>query len=167
MVEADLDAVVEVTKEKEKTKLFKEVVVGGTNTPLGDVTMAGKYSSLPKSDQPVTAKRMSKKSDRRLNFFCMTKNVENLRYKVTYTLIGTYIRYMKNHTVIGKFMGIWLSEKEQMVWIKSRWKVKGDIELKLGSKGLFTVIFSFTEDINKVFDARAYLFNSIGFHLRF
>jgi hypothetical protein len=60
--------------------------------------------------------------------------VENPRYEVTLPLVGDYIQYMKDHTVIGKFMGIWPSEKALMVWIKSRWKVKGDISLKLGPK---------------------------------
>jgi hypothetical protein len=54
-----------------------------------------------------------------------------------------------------------------MVWIKSRWKVKGDISLKLGSKGFFTMIFTCSEDRNKVFDEGPYFFNSTGLHLRY
>jgi hypothetical protein len=54
-----------------------------------------------------------------------------------------------------------------MLWIKSRRKFKGDIDLKLESKGLFTLIFSCTKDIDKVFDEGPYFFNSIGLHLRY
>jgi hypothetical protein len=42
---------------------------------------------------------------------------------------------MKDHALIGKFMGIWPSEKALQIWIKSHWKVKGQIDLQLGSKG--------------------------------
>ena len=73
---------------------------------------------------------------------------------------------MNDHAV-RKFMGIWPSEKALMVWIKSRWKVKGDISLKLGSKVLFILIFTYSEDRNKVFDEGLYFFNSERLHLRY
>jgi hypothetical protein len=38
-------------------------------------------------------------------------------------------------------MGIWTSEKTLVSWIKSKWKPKGQVDLKLGSKGFFTTIF--------------------------
>jgi hypothetical protein len=37
----------------------------------------------------------------------------------------------------------------------------------LESKGLFTLIFSYTKDIDKVFYEGPYLFNSVGLHLRY
>jgi hypothetical protein len=46
-----------------------------------------------------------------------------------------YIQWMKDHALIGKFMGIWPSERALQIWIKSHWKVKGKIDLQLGSKG--------------------------------
>jgi hypothetical protein len=33
-------------------------------------------------------------------------------------------------------------KKSLMGWVNSRWKVKGQVDLKLGSKGFFTTIFS-------------------------
>jgi len=57
---------------------------------------------------------------------------------------------MKDHALIGNFMGIWPLEKALMVWVKSRWKVKGDMEIKLGLKGFFTVIFTCSEDRNHI-----------------
>jgi hypothetical protein len=56
---------------------------------------------------------------------------------------------MKDHAVIEKFMGICPSEKALMVWEKSRWKVKGEMDLNLGYKGFFTLFFSCTEDREK------------------
>jgi hypothetical protein len=91
--------------------------------------------------------------------------MENLRYEVTSSLIGNYIQYMKDHAFTRKFMGIWPWEKALMVWIKSRWKFKGDMDLNLGSKGLFTVIFTCSKDRNKVFDEGPYFFNSMLIHI--
>jgi hypothetical protein len=59
------------------------------------------------------------------------------------------------------------SEKSLMVWVKSRWKVKGEMDLKLGSKGFFTVIFPCTGNKDKIFDEGPYFFNSVGLHLRY
>jgi hypothetical protein len=93
--------------------------------------------------------------------------VKNLRYKVTSPLVGDYIQYMTDHALIGKFMGIWPTEKALLVWIKSKWKVKGEISLKLGSKGFFTIMLTYSEDRNRIFDEGPYFFNSIGLHLRY
>jgi hypothetical protein len=41
---------------------------------------------------------------------------------------------MRYHTNIGKFMGIWPSKKELIMWVNTQCKPKGNIELKLGSK---------------------------------
>jgi hypothetical protein len=38
-------------------------------------------------------------------------------------------------------MIIWLFEKELIWWVKSHWNPKGKVDLKLGSKSLFTTIF--------------------------
>jgi hypothetical protein len=64
-------------------------------------------------------------------------------------------------------MGIWPSKKILMVWVKSRWKVKGEMDLKLGSKVFFTIIFSCTKQRDKIFDEGPYFFNSVGLHLRY
>ena len=79
--------------------------------------------------------------------------------------IGNYIQNMKDHTLIGKFMGIWPSAKALMRWVSTRWKIKGQVDLKLGFKGFFTTIFSNPSDRNKVLDEGPYFFNSTGLHL--
>jgi hypothetical protein len=47
------------------------------------------------------------------------------KYEVTSPNIGNYIQNMEDHPLIGKFMGIWPSEKSLMGWVITRWKVKG------------------------------------------
>jgi hypothetical protein len=47
-------------------------------------------------------------------------------------------------------------------WVNYRWKTKGQVELKLGSKGFFMAIFSSVEDCERIFEVRPYLFNSSG-----
>jgi hypothetical protein len=54
-----------------------------------------------------------------------------------------------------------------LLWIKARWKVKGRIDLELGSKGFFTTIFSDPSEREKVFEEGPYFFNSVGLHMRY
>jgi hypothetical protein len=54
-----------------------------------------------------------------------------------------------------------------MGWVSSRWKVKGQVDLKLGSKGFFTTIFSNPSDRDKVFEEGPYFFNFVGLHLHY
>jgi hypothetical protein len=72
---------------------------------------------------------------------------------------------MRYHTNIGKFMGIWPSKKELITWVNTQCKPKGNIELKLGSKGFFTIIFTCTEDRERIFEEGPYFFNSASLHL--
>jgi hypothetical protein len=48
---------------------------------------------------------------------------------------------MRDHAIRGTFLGIWPSKKGLARWIKVWWNPKGDYELQLSSKGLFTTIF--------------------------
>lgn len=72
---------------------------------------------------------------------------------------------MHYHVVIGNFMGIWPLEKELEWWIQTRWKTKGEIELKLGLKGFFIAIFTSIEDKYYMFENGPYFFNSEGIYL--
>jgi hypothetical protein len=64
-------------------------------------------------------------------------------------------------------MGIWPSEKSLMGWVSTRWKIKGQVDLNLGSKGFFTTIFSNLTDRDNIFEEGPYFFNSVGLHLRY
>jgi hypothetical protein len=74
---------------------------------------------------------------------------------------------MKEHALIGKFLGLWPAERDLHKWIKHWWNPKGDYELQLGSKGFFTIILYNLEDKDRIFEGGPYFFNSAGLFLRF
>ena len=80
--------------------------------------------------------------------------------------INGRIQFMKDHTLIGKFIGIWPTEKVLQSWITAKWKPKGDITLQLGAKCFFTVVFICIKDCNRVLDGGPYFLNSAGLYLR-
>jgi hypothetical protein len=133
--------------------------------------MTSSWQKLREPNKKLTKQQMEQVQannlDKKLKNGCLAKTVENLRYEVTSPLVGDYIQYMTNHALIGKFMGIWPTEKALLVWIKSKWKVKGEISLKLRSKGFFTTVFTCSEDRNQIFDEGPYFFNLVGLHLRY
>lgn len=49
-------------------------------------------------------------------------------------------------------MGIWPSKKALVWWINTHWEPKGHLDLKLGLKGLFTMIITNLEDKNCIFE---------------
>lgn len=73
---------------------------------------------------------------------------------------------MKDHALIGKFIGLWPTEKALRSWINTKWKPKGHITLQLGPKGFFTTIFNCLEDKNKVLDGGPYFFNAASLFLK-
>ena len=73
---------------------------------------------------------------------------------------------MRDHALIGKFIGFWPTEKALQGWISEKWKPKGHITLQLGTKGFFTVVFICIEDHNRVLDEGPYFFNSACLYLR-
>ena len=79
--------------------------------------------------------------------------------------INAQIQFMKDHALIGKFVGFWPTEKALHGWIKSKWKPKGQITLQLGPKGFFTAIFTCLEDKSRIMDGGPYFFNSSGLYL--
>jgi len=46
------------------------------------------------------------------------------------------------------------------------WKPKGGIDLHLGSKGFFTVVFSNIEDKDRIFEGGPYFFPTVGLYMR-
>jgi len=73
---------------------------------------------------------------------------------------------MKDHALIGKFIGLWPSEKVLEGWIKATWKPQGHYDLQLGAKGFFTIIFDNEVDWVRIFDTGPYFLNSAGLFLR-
>ena len=50
-------------------------------------------------------------------------------YIIKTTRIGEHMQFMRDHALIGKFLGLWPSEKDLARWIKAWWNPKGDYEL--------------------------------------
>eukprot|EP00253_Pinus_taeda_P020851 PITA_20851 len=65
-----------------------------------------------------------------------------------------------------KDKGFWPSEKDLVKWIQLRWKPKGHVDLKLGAKGFFTVIFANLEDKERIFEEGPYFMNNAGLFMR-
>jgi len=72
---------------------------------------------------------------------------------------------MQDHALIGKFLGLWPTEKALQGWIAPKWKPKGQVTLQLGPKGFFTTIFHCVEDKSRIFEGGPYFFNSLGLYL--
>jgi len=150
-----VNPVVATTKGKEPAGISHGVTQDGEGSGKGGVG-----SSKPTAD-------VQREPGRRGPGHCIPKSSaipslalksENLRRK---------IQHMKDHALIGKFIGIWPNEKALQWWIQTYWKPKGHIDLQLGSKGFFTIIFFNVEDRNRVFEGGPYFFNSAGLYLRY
>lgn len=102
----------------------------------------------------------------RMGFKCLTRASKKPRFVIPNNKLEEYRTYMKDHALICKFIGTWPSEKDLMKWIQQKWKPKGHIELKLGAKGFFTVVFTILEDKDRVFEGGPYFFNNAGLFMR-
>lgn len=80
--------------------------------------------------------------------------------------INTQIQFMKDHALIGKFIGFCPTGKALQGWIAAKWKLKGHITLQLGPKGFFMAVFNYIEDRNRVINGSPYFFNAAGLYLR-
>jgi hypothetical protein len=89
------------------------------------------------------------------------------KYVINSPRIEVQKQYMQDHALIGKFLGLWPSERDLTKWIQFWWRPKGHYDLQLGSKGFFTIILHNLEDRNRIFDGGPYFFNSAGLFLRF
>lgn len=73
---------------------------------------------------------------------------------------------MRDHAFICKFVGFWPSKRDLARWIQQRWKPKGHIDLNLGAKGFFTVIFANLKDKERNFVGGPYFMNNVGLFMR-
>jgi hypothetical protein len=98
---------------------------------------------------------------------CIPQLEKAPRYIISSTRVGEHTEFMKEHALIGKFLGLWPSERDLHKWIKHWWNPKGDYEVQLSSKGFFTIILYNLEDKDRIFENGPYFFNSAGLFLRF
>lgn len=97
---------------------------------------------------------------------CKLIAIERMRTELPGQKIDERIQYMRDHALIGKFIGFWPTEKALYGWIAAKWKPKGHVTLQLGPKGFFTGIFLCLEDKYRIMDEGPYFFNSAGLYLR-
>ena len=98
---------------------------------------------------------------------CILKMTKTRRYEIRPRTLGDMIQYMKYHTMIAKFIGTWLNEKDLIKWIHQWWKPKGYVDLQLGSKGFFMTIFHSSEDKERTVYHGPYFFGAPGLHMRY
>jgi hypothetical protein len=89
------------------------------------------------------------------------------RYVIKTTKIGENMQFMRDHALIGKFLGLWPTENDLARWIMAWWNPMGDYELQMSSKGFFTIISYNLEDKDMIFEGGAYFYNSTGLYLCF
>eukprot|EP00253_Pinus_taeda_P024056 PITA_24056 len=97
---------------------------------------------------------------------CKPKKKDSLRVTITDLEIQAYSKHMAEHDIICKFMGIWPSERTLCQWIRQQWNPKGDVQLHLGAKGFFTVVFTSLEDKDRVFEGGPYFLAAAGLYMR-
>jgi len=51
-------------------------------------------------------------------------------------------------------------------WLKYNWKIKGELNIHLGSKGFFIVVFTNMEDRDKIFEGGPYFFAAVGLYMQ-
>jgi len=128
-----------------------------TNAPLNE---SGRNNEIPERNTMYT------KAPKVTLNTCKPIAAERPRIELPSHRINGRIQYMRDHALIGKFIGFWPTERALNGWISAKWKPKGHVMLQLGPKGFFTVIFLCIEDRNRVMDEGPYFFNSAGLYLR-
>jgi hypothetical protein len=98
---------------------------------------------------------------------CIPQAPQAPKYIISSPHIKEKKKYMRDYALVGKFLGLWPSERDLIKRIQYWWKPKGHYELQLGSKGFFTIILHNLEDYNRIFDGGPYFYNSVGLFLRF
>jgi hypothetical protein len=63
-----------------------------------------------------------------------------------------YRDQIKKHVLICKFIGLWPIERMLCNWIIYQWKPSGEVDLHLGSKGFFTIVFMNLKYRDKIFE---------------
>ena len=97
---------------------------------------------------------------------CLPKSKTIPKLQIKSTRIREDINYMKERALIGKFVGIWPSEKTLTWLINTTWKPQGHYELQIEAKEFFTLIFFNEEDRTRIFESGPYLYNLACLFLR-
>jgi len=140
---------------------------GGERSPLSEVAAGDRQSNqdLEERKSMVPVLGAAWQSGRRGK--CLPCTTKKPRYMIPANKLEKYRSYMRDHAIICKFVGVWPAERDLTKWIQQKWQPQGHIELKLGAKGFFTVIFFNLKDKEQVFDNGPYFYNNADLFLRF
>jgi len=94
------------------------------------------------------------------------KAPKNPRYIIPTRCLEVNRKHMRHHPFICRFIGLWPMEEELEHWIQYNWQTKGEVDLRLGLKFFFTVIFSKLEDKARIFEGGSYFLNNVGLYIR-
>jgi len=125
----------------------------------------GSSTNKEMESEPSTSNSQSSKNW--LPGKCIPQMEKPPLYRITSSRVGEHTQFMMDHALIGKFLGLWPTERDLSRWIKDWWNPKGDYEVQLSSKGFFTIILYNLEDKDRIFDNGPYFYNSAGLFLRF
>jgi hypothetical protein len=98
---------------------------------------------------------------------CIPQSEKPPIYLIISKRSGEHTHFMREHALIGNFLGLRPSKRDLLRWIKDWWNPKGDYKVQIISKGLFMIILYNLEDKDIIFDNGSYLYNSTGLFLRF
>lgn len=155
----------------------KQNLCSDQENPAAEDQPAGKGETDPQTDkeQDDNNKRHSDKEGetsvnpnktRATSSTCKPKKTESLRVTISDPDIQNYREHMAEQAIICRFMGIWPTERALCQWIRQVWKPKGDVQLHLGARGFFTVVFTSIEDKDRVFEGGPYFLASAGLYMR-
>ena len=131
------------------------------------LTVIMETMQIGSEEVPLTQKPTSPESKRSSDTTtCIAKSAVRPNLVLPAERINARAQKMRDHALIGKFIGIWPTEQALRGWIQNKWKPKAHYDLQLGSKGFFTIFFHHLDDKEKVEDGGPYFFNSTEIYLR-
>lgn len=144
----------------------------GGGHPCFHIVLSGRYphgdefdslgNSLACSQMPM----LGDKWKMSLRGNCIPKSSKNPRFVIPSRCLDDHRNHMRDHAFIWKCVGSWPTEKELEWWIQKNWKPKGEVDLRLGPKGFFTVIFQNLVDKAQIFESDPYFYNNAGLYIR-
>jgi hypothetical protein len=156
-----------VTANDEATERLKRPTFETPPNLCAELLEDGIYKDREMEIDPEKEKTPSRASTPWLPGKCIPQAPQAPKYVVSSPRIEVQKQYMRDHALVGKFLGLWPSERDLIKWIQYWWKPRGHYDLQLGSKGFFTIILHNLEDRNRIFDGGPYFYNSAGLFLRF
>lgn len=162
------------------TPSYKEAVANKGKKPLEKSRSNAKKGRKNREEEPESTKSKEKDGtkdeeandkiqgtkDKNQKGQCKTSYKITLKVVLNEPALQEHRDHMLTYAIICKFMGLWPTEKALQTWIRYHWKPKGSIDLHLGFKGFFTVVFTNIEDKDNVFEGGPYFYAAAGFYMR-